>query len=969
MVISAFLFLATAAAQDAEELVKQLQNESGQARKALLLQLMERCLDESPDQVVVYGEEMLNRLEESANAQQEIQTRLLLSKAMSTLGDAKTGLEHAIRAVELADEIQDLNARSNADYHIALARWYLAELPEAIQSAERACATQRKQKTEAKSLAKSLTLLGAIHRSRSAYDKSLRCHFESLEISKRIADDEGIARGRNNIGLIFWRLERFDEALENLSAALPPYRRLNQKSKLVSVLNNLGLIHIELEQPKQALTFLEEGLELHKTLPHSRSKPQLLSNMGFAHETLGDDETALKYHHQALAIRQEMNDHWRSSRSLGCIGMIHARASKHEQAIDYFRRGIVHAETAEAREEQAALQLNLAESFEAMGDHKQALGAMRRHYEIDNELDREETARKIAELEAAVKLKDNERNVQELKRNQAQQALELDRQQNRQLFLTLALLLLFVTAVSAFLYSRARSLKSRQQSYQELQTALGRLADSEQRYRSVFEDAIVPKFLIDLDEQNVIDANASAAALCRSTPSQLRGVKLKDLSPDWIAAALSGTNIHEACQIAQWLESTGERRRTELRTLPLLLNNRSCAVATLNDVTERHRLEEENLRIGKLESLGQLAGGIAHDFNNTLTAVLGYVSLASYQVDDQSNVSQLLEKAESASKQAEHLTSELLAFAKGGLPDCQPQNVEKLLRESVNLGLAGSNVRVDFELAPRLWAIHADAGQFKQAIGNLVINAKQAMKEGGRILVRAQNTQIDIDREPNSRPRKYVQIEIRDFGPGIPVAIQDKVMTPNFTTKKEGSGLGLSTAFAIILRHHGRMEFESAEGQGTCFSIHFPSTNDVPVREINELPRDIEGHGSVLVMDDDPQLQTVLSASLTELGYSAEIVDNGEEALSRWFDARNAGHPFDIVIMDLTIPGGMGGQAAMAELKNRDPSAIGIVMSGYKKDPVLSNYREAGFAGALDKPFTISRLGQLLNGILRRKAK
>ena len=931
---------------------------SGEAEQlAGLVECIGANRDRRAERVVELAEEALRLLSATPDLEVETYVRNELSWALSKEGDTERALQEALLARGLSKQTGDRAACAKADYNIAVAHWYRAELEQAFEAIERARPVHEELGDE-RALATTLTLAGAIHRSRSAYDDALACHIRALEISERAGDPEDIARSKNNIALIYWNLGQHERALESMLPVIDVHRTFGNRDALATALSNTGLIYIELDQPQVALPFLMEGLEIYGETGTQRGKTKLLSNLGFAYETLGDYEKALQYHFEGLELRERLDDRWGLSRALANIAGVYVSKGRFDEGLNYYSSALEHAKAADARNEQAQILKGLARVHSALGNTELALASLRRHIEVTEELNTAEMMRTIAELEAQEEI------------STAERELERERSRRTLLLVSSGLFAFAAFALFAIYRSRARSLAEVRRSHGELELATARLLESEQRYRSVFEDAKVPKLLFDLETQTVLDANGSAARLSGRSPEDLQGATLERLQPSWLGRGLGRMGeavTAESCRFEEWTDEDGAQRYSELWAAPLQQEGRSCALVTVRDVTADHKRDEDRIRIDKLESLGLLAGGIAHDFNNALTAVLGHVSLARHKAGEE--LWPLLDATESAVGQAAHLTSQLLAFARGGAPQRQLSDVKALLREAVHFGLSGSNVRVEFDVAPNLWTAELDHGQFKQVISNLAINADQAMRKGGRLIVRARNVLAQQPLSTTAGPGSYVQIQIEDDGPGIPSEIQDKVLDPYFTTKDTGSGLGLATVFAVVSRHQGWMEFESRSGKGTTFSLYFPASTERPV-EVQEPARSrLNGSGAILVMDDDAQVQTIYRSALTALGYDVDVVADGRTAVDRWVEAREAGHGYDLVIMDLTIPGGMGGRDAMAELRRRDPRALGIVASGYSKDPVMSRYREAGFAGSLAKPFKIDELGRLIARVLQQRGQ
>ncbi len=385
------------------------------------------------------------------------------------------------------------------------------------------------------------------------------------------------------------------------------------------------------------------------------------------------------------------------------------------------------------------------------------------------------------------------------------------------------------------------------------------------------------------------------------------------------------------------------------------------ALLLVEDVTDRKKAEEELLRASKFESLAVLAGGIAHDFNNFLTAILGSLTLIRLKSKLPSGVERLINQAEQACLKARGLTQQLLTFAKGGAPVRKTASLKDILRETVSFCLRGSNINWQVEIEPDLALVKVDVTQMSQVIGNLVINAKQAMPQGGRLVVRAEN--VNLNGEFGLPPGRYVRILVMDEGEGIPPEILPKIFDPYFTTKEEGTGLGLAISYSIVRNHGGHIAVSSRLGQGTTFEIYLPAseekTEDVPSSP-ETLPR---GTARVLVVEDEELVRQVFREALEFGGYEVEEAQNAEEALEKIEMALALGRPFEVAILDLTIPGGMGGKELLPKIKACDPALKTILASGYT-NLVPKDYGRLGFDAVLKKPFTMEELLTTLKKVL-----
>ena len=391
-------------------------------------------------------------------------------------------------------------------------------------------------------------------------------------------------------------------------------------------------------------------------------------------------------------------------------------------------------------------------------------------------------------------------------------------------------------------------------------------------------------------------------------------------------------------------------------------------VLVFRDVTEKRRAEEQMQKSEKLESLGLLAGGIAHDFNNILSGILGNISIAQ-QAEDRERISPRLAEAEKACLRARDLTQQLLTFSQGGMPVKVAASLRELIAESARFALHGSKARLELELPEDLWPAEVDRSQISQVIQNLVQNADQAMPGGGAVRIAAENyTQPEPGAcEPSEsaiRPGAYLRILVAEEGVGIPEEHRSKIFDPFFTTKEKGSGIGLTTSHSIVSKHEGYILVDSVLGRGSRFFVYLPAQPRASLPEAEAEGRLWRGSGRVLAMDDEGAILEVLAMMLTELGYEAETARTGEEAVARFAAARQAGRPFAAVILDLTVPGKMGGQATLAKLGSLSPEVKAIVSSGYSTDPVMSRHQEHGFDGVMTKPYDLSTLSRALHRVL-----
>ncbi len=501
------------------------------------------------------------------------------------------------------------------------------------------------------------------------------------------------------------------------------------------------------------------------------------------------------------------------------------------------------------------------------------------------------------------------------------------------------------------------------------------LRDSEERYRAIVENSY------DL----IIETTPSGTCLYLSPNCvNVLGYPVKELLGKNFFDLVhpeDGENLaHDFEQKVKRLESgemvcrlhlrTGEWRWFESHTRPFRTTGGNILVVIdARDITERKRAEDERLRATKLESVGVLAGGIAHDFNNILTSVFANVGLSKMlasKVKTPSDVSivERLTAAEKACLRARDLTKQLLTFAKGGAPIKNIASISTFITDTVEFALRGSNVRCELNLPDNLWAVEVDEGQMSQVIQNLIINADQAMPDGGVITVEARNTEIEQSANLPLKNGRYVVIKVKDEGIGIAPECVSKIFDPYFTTKQKGSGLGLATTYSIMKRHDGHITVNSELDSGTTFLLFIPAAESLTIdtHAVEEVL--ISGTGRILIMDDEVEIRDILGKMLQHLGYTVTYANEGNEAIQEYQRALDEQTPFVLSIIDLTIPGGMGGKETVRQLRKIDPQVLAVVSSGYCNDPVLANPENFGFKGVIAKPYNLSDLSKVLSRIL-----
>lgn len=503
------------------------------------------------------------------------------------------------------------------------------------------------------------------------------------------------------------------------------------------------------------------------------------------------------------------------------------------------------------------------------------------------------------------------------------------------------------------------------------------LRQSEQRYRTLFdtmqEGFALHEIINNADGRPIdyrfLQVNGAFEQMTGFSRAELIGSTVLEIMPDtepgWIEAcgqvALTGEPAfleYHAEQLDRYFE------------VHVYRPSQGRISALYSDVTERKILQQEREKAQRLSSLGVLAGGIAHDFNNILTGIIGNISLAAMMVGKEHKAAERLTDCQNAAHRAAELTQQLITFSRGGEPVRKVVDAARLINETLTFCMRGSNVRGDLDCAPDLWKINVDAGQIHQVLNNLLINARQSMEAGGTVRVRAENCEIHKGDPKRFAPGRYIRITVQDEGCGIPAADLEHIFDPYFTTKKFGTGLGLTSVYSIVRRHGGQVQVSSAAGQGTTFTLYLPAltygVEDAPEHGHKE---DVfPGSGRILVMDDEKMIRNLATTMLKASGYEVENCKDGAQAVECFIQARKEGRPFDVVILDLTVPGGMGGREAAELIREQDRDVILIVSSGYSSDHIMADYLRYGFNAAVAKPYTMQNItGEVSRMLAQRK--
>ena len=488
------------------------------------------------------------------------------------------------------------------------------------------------------------------------------------------------------------------------------------------------------------------------------------------------------------------------------------------------------------------------------------------------------------------------------------------------------------------------------------------LLESEERYRTLVQESNDGIFIT--DGKKFLFVNERMMDITGYTLEELLSINpFKLIHPDEVHRVINGEKKLKKQGSLNALKSRILRK--DGSALTVLFNGKIirhegklAMMGTIKDITDFEAMQNNLLKQEKLRSLTILAGGIAHDFNNFLTGIMGNLSLLKMEMKHAKNeeIIEIIDEALVACGKARGLTAQLMNFTRSGTPVKEAASIEEIIKESAEFSLRGSKSRCEFHFQKNLPILRIDPVQISQVIQNLVLNASQAMPEGGVVRIYAAVVDVNENYPLPLTPGRYIKISILDNGKGIPEEHLGRIFDPFFTTREKSSGLGLSVCYRIVKNHNGHIEVESEEGKGTAVHVYLPleEANSIEIKKETNPQSMVRGR--ILVMDDEELVRELVKRGLEKKGITVDVASEGEEAVKKYSEALGSGSPYNAVILDLTVPGGMGGVEAARMMLKMHPEANLIVSSGYSEDIVLSEYTKYGFKACLPKPYTIQKL-------------
>lgn len=519
------------------------------------------------------------------------------------------------------------------------------------------------------------------------------------------------------------------------------------------------------------------------------------------------------------------------------------------------------------------------------------------------------------------------------------------------------------------------SLKRRESSLRVTQD----LRQAEERFENVFHESPYAVLIVQNDDGMILEANRKVERILGYERGILKGTFMGVLFPELFEDAegllseKSWVKRGEPVEVRYRNPQVG-LTYVEVEAMEVPWGDSPELMIRVADVQLRRELEQEQIKASKAESIRLLAGGVAHDFNNILTAICGNLGLISQHSFLPPESRELLNRAEGACERARSLAEQLATFSRHGELATGLRDLGALLKKSVHFALYAGKAKPEFYLPGDLWPVYCDASQLSQVVANLALNADEAMSErdgGGKLQIACTNVSVAEGTRLPLRPGDYVRVSFKDEGPGIPPEDIFRIFDPYFSTRSELTGLGLATASTIIRNHRGYLRAESVPGDGALFEFFLPALSDPAMLDV---ARDEDGESDdisrtrVLFMDDEEEIRDVVDKVLSRYGFQVYCAADGREAIDVYEKSREFGEPFNVLLFDLDVRGGLGGREAIQHLRKKHPHIKALVTSGYSDDKILENHREAGFSGVISKPFRIDRLVAAVTELAKKSA-
>lgn len=946
-------------------------DDSGAADR--LADLRVRTPDDDPEAYIALAGPVLNDLVRHPSAQVEAEIRTGLGRAMRLTGRFREAVAELTAAARSAERVgrTDLLQSSLAD--LARCQFYLGDFDAAMATCRRAL-DQPEIGGNPDRAWRFVNIVAACQLQVGDFAAAITTSASALDDRQRAGDRNAEATLLNNIGVAHMYLGDYDSALEFFQRARLIKTELGETVGVADILANVGDIHQLQGRFDQAIDVHEKALAMRRLEGDDLRIAQSQRSLAAALHAAGRDREALDHIRSAVELVRRAGADPELVNCLAVQGEVLAALGQTDDAIASATESLELARRLDVTSSQIAALDALVEAWAAAGRPERALELQTQVRELEREMTRADIRSRFASFQAEHDARQKQREIELLRAVDERRSAELERLRRWRSALLGAVALIAVLGALGWYRVAADRRHERDSSL-----ARKTLEDELNRARRQIGASPAGLFQTDLDG-TILSANpAFATMIGRSDPGSLIGAPLLDLAADAGAVrdllgelAVSRTACTRDLDV---LGAGGELVSLLVTAVRGEDGGRQVVSGVVVDISERTRLERDRRRVEldlqqsqKLESLGVLAGGIAHDFNNMLMAILSNISLAKRSARSDETVRRLAE-AEDVCLKATTLTQQLLTFSKGGRPIRAVASIGRLVEEATADAARGGNCHYDCRFNSELWPVEVDEGQLAQVVQNLVINAIEAMPHGGTVTVTADNAHLVEGDVPTLDTGRFVRIDVADTGTGIPDGHLETVFDPFFTTKKGQSGLGLATAFSIVRSHGGAIVVHSEEDRGTTMTVFLPAVDDDRTAVPPAADGAVRGHGRLLIMDDDEAVRSAAAELLETIGYDVETAADGAEAVELYRSALDRNHRFDAVVLDLTVPEGVGGRETMSRLLEIDPDVKAIVSSGYSTDPVMANFRDHGFSGVAVKPYRLAELARTLQRIMEPGAR
>jgi len=816
-------------------------------------------------------------------------------------------------------------------------------------------------------------IIAAVQLKKGDFDAAIKTSSTALEDRRKVGDKPAEAILLNNIGVAHMYLGDHDSALEFFHQARVIKTEIGETSGVADMLANIGDIKQLQGHPNEAIEIHTEALEMRRAEGGELRIAMSHRSLAVAYHAAGRESEALTQTNEALRRYRELDAKAEMVFILAVRAEILAATGRVSEAINIASESLELARELEMKGDEVVALDAMVVAQAAAGNYKSAMGFQTQARVLQNQLVIDGVRHEFAEFQAGFAAQERQTEIELLRKTNQLQDLNLRHQRLWRNSLIAGLVLLIVLGSAGWygFLAKRREIRDRKRADSEL-------LQSMESHRRLFDRNLAGIVRTDLKGRIQTTNHAFATMLGYSDTDEMSGHPILEFAADpseirdFFRELVDRREIsnHELTLANREGEPVSILVNAGLVTDPVEDTKIIEAVAV--DISDRKRAEEDRRRMEldqlqsqKLESLGVLAGGIAHDFNNTLMAILSNISLAKQPSSGSEETLKRLNEAEDACLRATSLTQQLLTFSRGGRPIRKTATIGTLVEEASTFVARGGNCSIDCRVASDLWPVEIDEGQMDQVVQNLVLNSIEAMPLGGIITVTTNNIHLAEGDVPTLEPGRYVGVEVSDTGSGIAEDELERVFDPFFTTKQGQSGLGLATAFSIIRSHGGAIVARSTKDQGSKFSVVLPASEEKRVETSTPFTQAASGHGALLIMDDDEAVRSAAAELLETIGYEVATASDGSQAIALYTEAMDTGRRFDAVILDLTVPQGVGGRETMARLLEIDPDVRAIVSSGYSTDPVMANYREHGFSGVAVKPYRLAELATTLQNAIK----